>query len=211
MTTFFAPACRCFSASGSLREEPGRLDRDLDAEIGPGKVGGVALGEELDLVAVDGDRVLAGLDRDVEVAEHGVVLEQVRHRLRVAEVVRRHDLEVAALLELGAQEVPADAAEAVDPHPGLGHLAAPLVVGCQSSLTAPLREKSVALRSLRTASAQVGGRTGKLRGRPSRSLTCPRPDGRRGLNPPPDEQEPAAGEYDSCIVAALDDLQRITS
>ena len=69
---------------------------------------------------------------------------------------------------------------------------APLVVGCQSSLTARLREKSVALRSLRAASAQVGGRTGKLRGRPSRPLTCSRPGDRRGLNPPPDEQEPAA-------------------
>ena len=112
---------------GTLREEPGRLDRDVDAEIRPGQVGGVALGEELDLVAADGDRVVAGLDRDVEVAEHGVVLEQVRHRLRVADVVRGHDLEVAALLELGAQEVPADAAEAVDPHPRLRHLGAPLV------------------------------------------------------------------------------------
>src|SRR4029079_7619085 len=175
------------------------------------EVGRVALRDELDLVAVDGDRVLARLDRDVEIPENRVVLEQVRHRLRVADVVRGHDLEVATLLKLGAQEVPADAAEAVDPHPDLGHLRAPLVVGCQSSLTAPVREKSVGLRSLRAASAGVGGRTGKLRGRPSRSLTRSRPDGRRGLNPPPDEQEPAESDYSSCIVAALGDLQRITT
>ena len=70
--------------------------------------------------------------------------------------------------------------------------------------------KSVALRSLARLS-RGGGRTGKLRGRPSRSLTRSRPDDRRGLNPPPDEQEPAEGEYDSCDVAALGDLQRITS
>ena len=114
---------------GALREQAGRLDRDVDAEIRPGEVGRVALRDELDLVAVDGDRVVTRLDRDVEIAEDGVVLEQVRHRLRVADVVRGHDLEVAAVLELGAQEVPADAAEAVDPHPGLRHLGAPLVVG----------------------------------------------------------------------------------
>ena len=36
---------------------------DVDAEIAPGKVGRVALGEELDLVAVDGDRVRRRLRR----------------------------------------------------------------------------------------------------------------------------------------------------
>src|SRR5262249_22161630 len=44
-----------------------------------------------------------------------------RHRLRISDVVRGHDLEVAAVLELGAEEVPPDPAEAVDPHPGLRH------------------------------------------------------------------------------------------
>src|SRR5262249_6737230 len=165
--------------------------RDLDAEFRPREVGRVALGDELDLVPVDGDRVVTRLDRYVEIAEHRVVLEQMRHRLRVADVVRGHDLEVAALLELGAQEVPADAAEAVDALPRLRRLRAPSVVDCHSSLTTLLREKSVALHSRRAASTQTGGRTGKLRGRPSRPLTRSRPDDRRGLNPPSDEREPA--------------------
>ena len=38
---------------GAVREQTGRLDRDVDAEVAPRQVGRVALGEELDLVAVD--------------------------------------------------------------------------------------------------------------------------------------------------------------
>ena len=47
----------------ALREEPGRLDRDVDAELAPRQLGRVALGEELDLVAADPDEAVAGLDR----------------------------------------------------------------------------------------------------------------------------------------------------
>src|SRR5205823_4930433 len=52
-------------------------------------------------------------------------------------------------------------------------------------------------------------RTGKLRGRPSRSLhhTRDRGDG-RGLNPPPDERGPAVVEYDDC---AATDARRLAS
>src|SRR5207248_3454963 len=53
-----------------------------------------------------------------------------------------------------------------------------------------------------------GGRTGKLRGRPSRSLHHTRDRGNgRGLNPPPDERGPAVVEYDDGVEAGLDDLQ----
>ena len=95
MTTFFAPAWRCFSASGRFVKKPGRLDRDVDAEIAPWRSAGSR--SETNLISwpstVIGRR---RLDRRSRVPEHGVVLEQVRHRLRVAEVVRGHDLEVAA-------------------------------------------------------------------------------------------------------------------
>jgi hypothetical protein len=43
----------------------------------------------------------------------------VRHRPRVADVVRRDELEIAAAVEVRAEEVPADPAEAVDPDPDL--------------------------------------------------------------------------------------------
>src|SRR5919201_967647 len=65
---------------------------------------------------------VARLDLLAERAEHRVVLEQVRHCRRVAEVVDRHDLEVAAALQVRTEEVATDAAEAVDPDSDLRHL-----------------------------------------------------------------------------------------
>jgi hypothetical protein len=99
----------------ALREEPGRLEGDVDAEILPRKVGRVALVQEPHLVAVHDDRVLARLDVHAERPEHRVVLEEVRHRLRVAQVVHRDDLDVGSARAHCAEEVPPDPAEAVDP------------------------------------------------------------------------------------------------
>ncbi|GAA1514064.1 hypothetical protein GCM10009761_15070 [Agromyces terreus] len=99
---------------GGLGEEAGRLDHDVDAELAPGEVGGVALREGLDRGAVDDDVVVVVVDGRVEAARDGVVLEQVRERLVVGEVVDRDDLEVCTLGECGAEVVAADAAEAVD-------------------------------------------------------------------------------------------------
>jgi hypothetical protein len=42
---------------GGVGEEAGGLDDDLRADGGPVELGGVALGEDLDLLAVDGDEV----------------------------------------------------------------------------------------------------------------------------------------------------------
>ena len=66
----------------ALGEQAGRLDHDVDAEVAPGQVGRIALGEHLDLGAVDGDRAVAGLDLAREAAEDRVVLEQVGERRR---------------------------------------------------------------------------------------------------------------------------------
>ena len=117
----------------ALREEAGRLDDDVDAEVAPWQIRRIALGEKLDLVTADGDRAVAELDGDAEVPEHRVVLEEMGHRLRVAEVVRRDDLEVAAAVEVRAREVAADAAEAVDPDLDLRHRLDPL---CSSRIRA---------------------------------------------------------------------------
>src|ERR1700734_4440301 len=58
-------------------EEAGGFDDDLGAYAGPVELGGVALGEDLDLLAVDGDEVFAVGDFVFEIAEDGVVLEEV--------------------------------------------------------------------------------------------------------------------------------------
>src|SRR5919197_23276 len=91
--------------------------------VAPGKVLGIALGEQLDLVLPDGDRAVADLHILAEPPEHGVVLEQVRHGLRVAQVVGSDDLEVTLALQMRPEKVPPDAPESVDPNPCLSHVA----------------------------------------------------------------------------------------
>src|ERR1019366_3420418 len=109
---------------GTVVEEAGGLDHDVDAELAPWQRSGVALGEHLDLDAVDADRGALGLDRARGGAEDRVVLEQVRERARVRQVVDGHPLDVRTLCGPprlgGTQDVPADPAESVDPH-AYGH------------------------------------------------------------------------------------------
>jgi hypothetical protein len=54
----------------------------------------------------------------------------MRHRLRVAEVVDRDDLDVGANLLLCPEEVAADPTEAVDPDPCCRAVLASVVRGC---------------------------------------------------------------------------------
>src|SRR5439155_25299024 len=81
----------------------------------------VALGEDLQLGLAGLDDTVANLDVLVELPEHGVVLEQVPHRLGVAEVVDRNELEVATPLEVSPKEVPTNPSETVDANAGLRH------------------------------------------------------------------------------------------
>lgn len=104
----------------AVGEEAGGLHDDLDAQVTPGQVGGVALSEHLDVLAVDGDAILVVGDLAVETTEDRVVLEQVGQGLVVRQVIDGDNLDVGALLEGGAEEVAADPAEAVNTNAG-GH------------------------------------------------------------------------------------------
>src|SRR5206468_3226615 len=81
--------------------------------------------------------------------EHGVVLEQVRHRLYIAEVVCGDDLELAAPLHVCTEEIAADAAETVDAHADLRHLS-------PGSFWASLARRNAATRSARSPIAFSG-------------------------------------------------------
>ncbi len=98
------------------REETGALEHDVDAEGFPRQLRGIALGADLDLVAVDDERIAFDLDREFERAVRGVVARQMRVRFRVAEIVHGDDLDLAAALALveRAQDVAADPAIAID-------------------------------------------------------------------------------------------------
>ena len=99
---------------GAGGEEAGRLDHDVDAELAPGQGGRVALGEDLELLAVGDDRVAVDLDPAGVAAEDRVVLEQVGHRRRVDQVVDGDEVDVRVRLLGGAEDVAPDTAETVD-------------------------------------------------------------------------------------------------
>ena len=80
--------------AGGVDEHAGALDDDLDAERLPGELQGVAVGHNLDGLAVDGDvGVVSNLHVGVEGAEDGVVLHEVGRLLDAAGVVDRDNLE----------------------------------------------------------------------------------------------------------------------
>src|SRR4029077_344749 len=88
--------------------------------VAPGQGGGIALGENPELVAVDLDGIAAAsLDLARIGAENRVVLQQMCQRGRVGQVVDRDPLDLTSILSrLGCTEhVPADPAEPVDSHP----------------------------------------------------------------------------------------------
>jgi hypothetical protein len=86
----------------ALFETSGHLNDHVDTEILPGEILGFRDRGGSQPVPADADRLRAGDDLCGEPAEKRVELEQVRHRLRVAEVVDRDDLVVGATLEVSA-------------------------------------------------------------------------------------------------------------
>ena len=98
----------------AVGEEARRLEHDVDAEVAPRKRRRIALGEHPHLLAGRAQDAVGELDLALERAEVRVVAEQVGHRLRVAEIVERDDLDVGPERLLRTEEVPPDAAEPVD-------------------------------------------------------------------------------------------------
>ena len=94
-------------------EEAGGFDDDLGADGGPVKLGGVAFGEDFNFLAVDGEVVGSVGDLVGQVAEDGVVLEQVGEGGGGGEVVDGDEFDVG-VAKRGAEDVASDAAEAVD-------------------------------------------------------------------------------------------------
>ncbi len=94
-------------------EEAGGFDNDLGADGGPVELGGVALSEDLDLLAVYGDEVGSVGDGLLEVSEDGIVLEQVGQGGGGGEVVDGDEFDVG-VAQSCAEYVASDAAEAVD-------------------------------------------------------------------------------------------------
>src|SRR4029079_8263250 len=80
-----------------------------------GELGRVPHGQDLDRAAGDPDRVALRADLVRQVPEDGVVLQEMRERGRVRDVVDGHELELL-VVKGGTKDVAPDAAEAIDAH-----------------------------------------------------------------------------------------------
>src|ERR1700683_179511 len=99
-------------------EESGRFDDHLNAEFFPRKLRGVALGDNLDHLAIDGDRAGAfGADILNQGAMDRIVLEQMSEGRGAGDVIDGHDLERILMMKGGAEKHSADAAETIDSYP----------------------------------------------------------------------------------------------
>src|SRR5918998_1241584 len=78
-------------------EDAGRLDDDVRANVAPGYLGRVALGEGFYLTVADTQYVAVELDVLGPDSVHRVALEQERQPVHRRKVVRCHDLDVAVL------------------------------------------------------------------------------------------------------------------
>ena len=82
MTTFFAPAARCLAASSRLVKSPVDSKTTSTPRSFQGSCAGSRIDSTLNSSPSTAMASLLGLDVRVQVAEHRVVLEQVRERLR---------------------------------------------------------------------------------------------------------------------------------
>jgi len=111
--TFFTGARRCFFCVRPFGEEASGFDDDIRADGSPIDFGGIFYLENLEALAIHGDRVFGVGDFVRQVAEDRVVFQEVREGLRVRDVVDGDELNVL-VVERGAHDVASDAAEAVD-------------------------------------------------------------------------------------------------
>ena len=119
----------------AAREEPGRLEDDVDPELAPRQRRRVALREHLHLLAAGIDDAVAERDLARERAERRVVLQEMSHRGGITEVVERDDLHVRPERLLRAEEVPPDAPEAIDANTNRHHPSLSSKKGvCEASL-----------------------------------------------------------------------------
>ena len=113
MITFFTGPRMCFCGVGALGEQAGGLHHDLRADRSPVDFGGIFHLEHFEALAVHGDGIVGVRHLVGQVAEDGIVFQQIREGLRVGDVVDRDDFD-RRIAQRGAHDIPSDAAKSVD-------------------------------------------------------------------------------------------------
>src|SRR6266850_1957111 len=110
---FFHRGAKVLLRINALGEKTGGLDDDIRADGGPVNLSRIFRLENLEALPFHGDSVFGVRDGVWKIAEDGVVLQKVRERLGIGDVIDGHELNVL-VIERGAHDVASDAAEAVD-------------------------------------------------------------------------------------------------
>ncbi len=113
MITFFTGPRMCFLASLASVKWPVDSTTTCAPTDSQGSFpGSLSLKTLMDLV-VDGDAVRAGGDLVRQIAQDGIVFQQMGQGLGVGEIVDRHEFDIA-VIERSAKHVSPDASESVD-------------------------------------------------------------------------------------------------
>ena len=113
MMTFFTVPFRCSLASSALVNLPvDSITTCTPSEL-QSSFAGLPFGEHADLLAIDGDGIVRRLDVVGQVAQDGVVLQQMGQRLGAGQIVDGYDVNFF-VIECGTKNVAADAAKSVD-------------------------------------------------------------------------------------------------
>src|SRR5580658_934216 len=110
---FFHAAAQMLFGVVGIGEVAGRLDDDLRSDGIPGQSGGIFFFEDFYDFAIDRNAVGSGGDFIGQVAEDGIVLEQVGERLGIGEIVDGDEVEVL-VRERGAKNVASDASKSIN-------------------------------------------------------------------------------------------------
>ena len=95
------------------QEQAGGLHNILSTQLSPRQVGGIALGRDRDLLAVDDDGALSVADLSVALAVHRIILQHISQVVGGAQIVDAHDLDFG-MIQACAEHHAADTAEAID-------------------------------------------------------------------------------------------------
>src|SRR6185437_10657221 len=119
-----------FGRAFGAAEFAAALGDHADVNRGPVEFFGVGLRPNRNFLAVDRDEIRARLDLGAQIAQNGVIFEQVGEHGGRGDVVDGDNLEVL-VPERGPKNIPSNAAKAVDSHPQWHACASPKIVSAE--------------------------------------------------------------------------------
>ena len=122
---FYRPANMFLGVIGIGKMACG-FEHNLGADRIPWKFGRIPLGENLESLVVYGNAVRSSRDLIMQVAENGIIFEQVRQRLGTGEIVNCHHFDVR-IIERRPKNIATDASKAVNPYFN-SHLASMMIM-----------------------------------------------------------------------------------